>query len=145
MNEELHSTNQELQATNDEMYRLTAELHRANAFLNSILRGLRDGVIVVDSNFSILQWNYRSEDLWGLRAKEVQGQSLLNLDIGLPVEPLQKPLRTCLAGETDRQEIKLKARNRRGKAIECLVTCTPLLDLHKQSQGVILVVEECEP
>ena len=142
MNEELHSSNEELQATNNELYQLTTELHLANAFLNSILTGLRDGVIVVDSNFSILQWNYRSEDLWGLRAKEVQGQSLFNLDIGLPVEQLKEPLRTCLAGETNRQEIKLKARNRRGKAIECLVTCTPLLGLHQEHQGVILMVEE---
>jgi two-component system CheB/CheR fusion protein len=82
--------------------------------------------------------------LWGLRADEVQGRSLLGLDIGLPVDQLRDPIRACLAGETDRKSLKLKALNRRGKTIECWVTFTPLLGYQKELQGVILLTEEVE-
>jgi two-component system CheB/CheR fusion protein len=36
------------------------------------------------------------------------------------------------------------ATNRRGKAIKCRVSCSPLLAHNKQRQGVILLMEEEE-
>src|SRR5437667_180926 len=85
MNEELQSTNEELNTINEELRERTDELNRSNAFLNSILSSLRGGVVVVDRNNNVLIWNYMAEDLWGLRAEEIKGQSLMDLDIGLPV------------------------------------------------------------
>ena len=61
---------------------------------------LRAGAVVVNSNLDVLMWNHRAEDLWGLRADEVQGKGLLNLDIGLPVAELRTVIRPCLAGES---------------------------------------------
>jgi two-component system CheB/CheR fusion protein len=142
MNEELQASNEEMQTTNEELHQITDELNHVNAFLNSILTGLRDGVIVVDNSFNILQWNYRSEDMWGLRNDEVQQQHLFDLDIGLPVDRLRESIRLILKGDTNQQSDTLKAINRRGKAIDCLVTSTPLLGPHKERQGVILVIEE---
>jgi two-component system CheB/CheR fusion protein len=82
--------------------------------------------------------------LWGLRSDEIQGQHFLNLDIGLPVEQLKQPIRNCLAGENDLQEIILNANNRRGKAIECKVSCKPLLGKEGEVRGVLLFMEEQE-
>jgi two-component system, chemotaxis family, CheB/CheR fusion protein len=144
MNEELQSTNEELQTMNEELRQLTEELNQTNAFLQSILTSLRAAVVVVDRSFSTLIWNHRAEDLWGLRSDEVQGQSFLNLDIGLPVEPLRAPVRACLAGEMDHQEVVLDATNRRGKAIQCRVACTPLTTSEGERWGVILLMEEVE-
>jgi two-component system CheB/CheR fusion protein len=87
-------------------------------------------------------WNLRAEDLWGLRADEVRGKGLLNLDIGLPVAELRTVIRSCLAGEAVRQEVVLDAVNRRGKKIKCRVTCSPLVAGSKQREGVILMMEE---
>jgi two-component system CheB/CheR fusion protein len=143
-NEELQSTNEELQIINEELRQRTEELNRANAFLQSILTSLRMAVVVVDRTFSTLIWNYRAEDLWGLRSDEVQGQSFLNLDIGLPVEPLRAPIRACLAGEVNHQEMTLDAISRRGRAIRCRVACTPFMSLEGARQGVILLMEEIE-
>jgi two-component system CheB/CheR fusion protein len=142
MNEELHSTNEELQTVNEELRTRTEELNHLNAFLESILSGLSVGAIVVNNNLDVLAWNHRSQDLWGLRAEEVQGKSLLNLDIGLPPAELRAVIRPCLSGEETRKEMLLDAVNRRGKKIQCRVTCTPLLAANQRRDGVILLMEE---
>jgi two-component system, chemotaxis family, CheB/CheR fusion protein len=142
MNEELQSTNEELQAINDELRDRTFELNQANAFLNSILTSLQAGVIVVDLRFKILSWNETAENLWGLRSEEVRGQSLFGLDIGLPVEQLREPIRNCLAGEFNRQEIVIEAINRRGRTIQCRISYNPLIGHERERQGVILLMEE---
>ncbi|MEM8829862.1 MAG: CheR family methyltransferase [Cyanobacteria bacterium P01_G01_bin.19] len=142
MNEELQSTNEELQTINDELRQRTTELDQANAFLNSILGSLRAGVVVVNTKFNILSWNDEAENMWGLRFDEVKGQSLLSLDIGLPVEQLREPIRNCLANNGDRQEMILEAINRRGRTIQCRLSFNPLVGLKKERQGVILLMEE---
>jgi len=80
-----------------------------------------------------------------LRAEEVQGTHFLNLEIGLPVEQLRSPIRACLGGEVESQEVLLAATNRRGKAVTCKVTCTPLINRDRQIQGAILLMEEIAP
>jgi two-component system CheB/CheR fusion protein len=141
MNEELQSTNEELQTVNEELRTRTEELNHANAFFASVLGSLPDGAVVVSRNLDVLSWNSRAEDLWGLRAAEVQGMSLLYLDIGLPVKELRDAIRPVLCGDAARKEVVLDAVNRRGKAIRCHVSCTPLLS-GKELQGVILLMSE---
>jgi two-component system CheB/CheR fusion protein len=142
MNEELQSTNEELQTVNEELRTRTDELNHSNVFLNSIFAGLRQGVAVLDQNQKILVWNHRSEDLWGLKGDEVYKQSFFGLDIGLPVDQLKGPVRSCQAGDGDYQEVVLEATNRRGKPIQCRVSCSPLVNSDKDRAGVILMMEE---
>ncbi len=141
MNEELQSTNEELETLNQELRRRSEELKRVNTFLESILGSLRGGVAVVDPDLLIQVWNRNAEDLWGLRSDEVRGRNLLNLDIGLPVVRLKPVLLTCLSGEIPYQEVMLEAVNRRGKAITCRVTATPMND-GTGITGVILMMED---
>jgi len=103
---------------------------------------MQSGVVVLDANLAVQIWNRKAEDLWGLRADEVRGQNFLNLDIGLPVEQLRTPLRECVAGNSGPHELKLEARNRRGKAFRCPVVCFPLAAPDNQPHGVILLMEE---
>jgi len=142
MNEELQSGNEELQTINDELRERTDQLNQSKSFLESIMASLYVAAVVVDPNFSILMWNREATDLWGLREDEVQGQSLLSLDIGLPVEQLRNPVRAVLNGRSEFQEVLLEATNRRGRAIQCRVTGTPLLGEDKSIRGVILLIEE---
>src|SRR5215475_2538426 len=141
-NEELQSTNEELETTNTELRVRSDELNTANAFFGSILTGLEVAVVVVDPKLQVLAWNHRAEDLWGLRASEVQGRHLMNLDIGLPVEQLRQPIRAVLAGETERAELTLECQNRRGKTIRCPIRCTPLTSGTGGMLGAILLMEE---
>ncbi|GFE70590.1 CheR family methyltransferase [Chroococcus sp. FPU101] len=141
INEELQSSNEELQTLNEELHRRTTELNSANSFLSSILGSMQGGVIVIDQDLRILIWNDKAEDLWGLRGDEVQGTYFLNLDIGLSVDPILPLIRNCLAAN-EPTEVILDAVNRRGKAIQCRVNFTPLIDNRQTIQGVILLMEE---
>jgi two-component system, chemotaxis family, CheB/CheR fusion protein len=127
MNEELQSTNEELEAINDMINLRTAELNAANAFLQSVLASLDAGVVVVDREQVVTAWNDGAAELWGVRAEEVRGHHFMNVDIGLPVEQLRQPIRDILAGAST-ANLTLPATNRRGRAVECAVTVTPLLN-----------------
>ncbi len=144
MNEELQSSNEELQTLNEELRLRSNELNEVNVYLESILTSLSGGVVVVDRDLQVQIWNYRAEDLWGLRTEEVQEQHFLNLDIGLPVEQLLQPIRTCLLGQASKVEVTLEATNRRGKSVNCSVTCTPMLTKTREIRGVIMLMEATE-
>jgi len=139
MNEELQSTNEELHTINDELRQRSEDLNQANAFMNSILVSLRTGVVVVDGDSRVQAWNRQAEDMWGLREDEVRGKTLLNLDIGLPVDKLAQPLRECLNGE--QRHLTLDATNRRGKKIKCRISCSTLKGAADENRGVILLLE----
>jgi two-component system CheB/CheR fusion protein len=142
MNEQLQAGNEEMQAGNVALHHRTSELNQANAFLESILSSLLHVAVVLDRDFNILMWNQRATDLWGLRADEVRGRSLLGLDIGLPVEHLRSPVRSLLNGDRSEGTVILDAVTRRGKGIQCRITCTPLNGLAAGIDGVILLMEE---
>jgi two-component system CheB/CheR fusion protein len=142
MNEEMQSTNEELQTINDELRVRTDDLNHSNAFLQSVLAGLRGGVVVVDTKLDIIVWNPGAEELWGLRSAEVKGHSLFSLDIGLPVRRLRNPIQTCIAEGTEPQELILDAVNRRGRNIKCRVAINPLTNPQGQREGAIIVTEE---
>ena len=141
MNEEIQVSNQELQSINEELRQRSAEFNQANIFLESILTSFRGGVVVVDGEARILIWNRQAEEFWGLRSDEAKGKFFLLLDIGLPMETLRQPLRRCLSGEADAQEITVDAVNRRGKPMTCKVLCTPLLQNDRAQSGAIIVME----
>ena len=148
-NEELQSTNEELETTNEEMETLnrelssrSGELNALNTYLESILASLDVGVVVLNRDLMVRVWNLKAEDLWGLRADEVQGQAFLNLDLGLPVVQVKPLLLACLNKDTSRHSLILDAVNRRGKPIQCRVTCAPLVDKQEETLGAILLMEE---
>jgi two-component system CheB/CheR fusion protein len=140
MNQEMQATNEELQTINDELGQRTIELNQLNAFLESIWAGLDGAVTVLDPDLRVLVWNHGSEELWGVRQEEVQGQHFLNLDIGLPIDQVLPALRAAMSGENGTQSTVIQATNRRGRAVICRVTCSPLLDSDKTLRGVIMVV-----
>jgi two-component system CheB/CheR fusion protein len=145
MNEELHSTNEEIETSNEELHHRTDELNDISAFLESILTALRVGIVALDKNFTVGAWNYASEDMWGLRADEVQTQPFFSLDIGLPVDQLGTLIRSTLSGDGGAPSvITVDARNRRGKAIRCRVTASPRRGSGGERRGVILMMENLE-
>lgn len=144
MNEELQSSNEELQSINAELRLRSEELNQANGFLEAIFNSLVGGVAVLNRELIIQIWNEKNEDLWGLRSEEVLGQHFMNLDIGLPVEQLRQPIRRCLTGDTKIVEVSVASVNRRGKSIQCKVTCTSLVSKLNEVRGIIIAIEEIE-
>ena len=143
MNEELQSTNEELYAVNDEVNRRSEEINQLNALLESVFASLRGAVVVVDPAMEVLVWSHRAEDLWGLRAEEVEGGHFLNLDIGLPVDQLRPLIKQALNDGKEPQTTTVDARNRRGRDIKCRVTSTQLRGPGDEyPRGVILLIED---
>jgi two-component system CheB/CheR fusion protein len=141
MNEELQATNEELETTNDELQIRTEEFNHTNVFLRTVLSSLRVGVAVLNQRFEILAWNAMSEDLWGLRAEEVQGQSIFNLDIGLPLDRLRGDIKAALQSKKSDAETVVDAVTRRGRSIKCRVSYKPFAASAEES-GVIMMMEE---
>jgi two-component system CheB/CheR fusion protein len=97
---------------------------------------------VLDRDLRVQIWNHKTEDYWGVNANETLGQHFLNLDIGLPVEQLRLCIRNCLQGISDPvNEVTLAAIDRRGRSLQCHVSCTPLMGDKQDVQGVILLME----
>ena len=143
MNEELQSSNEELETMNEELRLRTGELSRANLLVESMLASLGVGVAVVDRELRIQMWNDRAKDLWGVDLAEVRGQHFLNLDIGLPVEDLRDAVRAGVAG-TISADLRIRARDRRGREIVCKIRTAPLADLRGEVAGAIIVMESEE-
>jgi PAS domain S-box-containing protein len=138
--EELQSTNEELQTVNQELHERTAELGDTNSFMSSILGSVRVGVVVLDENLRVQVWSPRAQDLWGLRADEVVVQSLMSLEIGLPLDPVRELIRRTLPREHGHEVIEVDAANRRGRGIQVRITCSRLQP--EGGNGVILLMED---
>jgi two-component system CheB/CheR fusion protein len=140
LNEELQSTNEELETLNDELRLRTDDLNAVNAFLDAILTGLHSGVAVLDHELRVRAWNVAAEDLWGLRSDEAEGEHFLNLDIGLPLNELSKPLRSALTDGSEPTDLTVDALNRRGKQIQLAVRIAPMALV--QERGVIVLMQD---
>jgi two-component system CheB/CheR fusion protein len=142
MNEELQSTNDELQTINDELRRRTDDLDQTNDFLGAVLRSLGSAVIVLTDDLRVEVWSPGAQDMWGLRADEAEGKSLLTLDIGLPAEVLAPHLRRVLGQDSDgTARLELAAVNRRGKTVDLRIAACPLRTEEGAASGVILVID----
>jgi two-component system CheB/CheR fusion protein len=89
-------------------------------------------------------WNAEAAELWGVRAEEVAGSHVLNLDIGLPLAQIRDPLRRTLAGDAV-DPIVVDAVNRRGRSFHCRVTFAPRRGSRGgDPRGVIMLMEESD-
>jgi two-component system, chemotaxis family, CheB/CheR fusion protein len=155
-NEELQSTNEELETMNEELQSMNDELHysnqalrerqddvdRLNQFMNSVLSSMRSGIVVVDSEMTVLAWNSMAEDLWGIRTDEALGAHLMNLDFGLPVEQLRQPIRSQLnESGSEPNTLLLDAVNRRGRSVQVRITITSLHDHGFPSPSAVIAME----
>lgn len=145
MNDELHSTNDELERVNDQQRARSDELDRLNLFLEGILRHIGQGVAVVDRDLVIQLWNSTATELWGLRTDEVAGRPLMELDTGLPVAELSKPIARALGPEREESSVTLDAVNRRGRSFECAITTLPLVTPKGETYGAIVLMSEAGP
>jgi two-component system, chemotaxis family, CheB/CheR fusion protein len=142
MNQEPQSTNDELQTINEGLRRRTGDLDRSNGFLATVLRSLGSAVIVLTDDLRVEAWSPGAEDMWGLRADEAEGKSLLTLDIGLPAEVLAPHLRRLLGQGTEgTASLQLAAVNRRGKMVDLRIAACPLRAGDSAASGVILAID----
>jgi two-component system, chemotaxis family, CheB/CheR fusion protein len=162
-NEELETTNEELQSTNEELETINEEARSSNeemesaneelriqaqqavsykGYLESVLRSMNIGVVVIDENHIIQSWNRWSENAWGLRAEEVVGASFEALDIGLPVHLLRDSLMAVQSKREPAAEKALEGVDRRGRPILCRVRVAPLFSEETEAAGMVIAFED---
>jgi two-component system CheB/CheR fusion protein len=161
-NEELETTNEELQSTNEELETLNEEARSSNEemesvneelriqaeqasgyriHLESVLRAMNGGIVVMDLSHVIQSWNRWSENAWGLRAEAVIGTNFDALDIGLPVRQLHDKLALVQSGRQEQADQLLEGVDRRGHVIVCRVHMSGLLDENGRLHGTVLVFQ----
>lgn len=140
-NQELQSGNEELETMNEEMRARTGELDEARTFLDGVLYSVASGVVVLDRDLLVRSWNKGAEELWGLRADEVQHQSFFNLVLELPTAEVRGLVQECLATGQRTGPVRLPAINRVGRSITCTLTCSPLKS-NGAGEGAVLLMEE---
>lgn len=155
-NEELQSTNEELETINEESRSSNEEMESANeelriqaqqavsykTYLESVLRSMNIGVVVMDDKHIIQSWNRWSENAWGLRAEEVIGTSFEALDIGLPVHLMRDSMIAVQAGREPVSEQVLEGVDRRGRTILCRVRVAPLAREEDGAEGLVIAFED---
>jgi two-component system CheB/CheR fusion protein len=142
MNEELQSTNDELHAINETLRERSAELDEARSFLNSLVNSIAMGMIVVDREMRVVEWNRGCEELWGLRAEETLGALLTGLDFGLPIAELKSLIGNAFVDPEATDETRVDAVNRRGRRVDLRVTCTSFRSAGGSISGALLLMEE---
>jgi two-component system CheB/CheR fusion protein len=138
-NEELQSGNEELETMNEEMRIRSDELDEARSFLEGILSSIVAGVVVLDADLRVRSWSRGAEQLWGLRAGEVQQLGFFALDFGLPTARLREVVQTCRDTGRRTGPVDIEAVNRIGRPIVCSITCAPL---EGNREGLVLLMEE---
>lgn len=162
-NEELETTNEELQSTNEELETLNEEARSSNEemesvneelriqaeqagiyrnYVESALRAMNGGIIVLDQQSMIRSWNRWSETTWGRRAEEVIGTRFEQLDIGLPIHRLREGISAVHTGRAENVDIVLEGVDRRGRAILCRVRMSQHVDDDGHQQGLVLVFQD---
>ena len=138
-NEEMQSGNEELETMNEEMQVRTRELDGARAFLEGVLASVAAAVVVLGHQNRVQAWNSSAEDMWGLRAAEVQDEPFFSLEFGLPVTQLRDLVERCVRERRRTGPVEVPAVNRRGRSLRCRVICSPLDGV---TDGVVLLMEE---
>ena len=162
-NEELETTNEELQSTNEELETLNEEARSSNEemesvneelriqaeqagvyriYLDSTLRAMNGGIVVLDQNHVIRSWNRWSENTWGVRAEEATGTRFELLDIGLPTEKLRDAIAAVQLAREEYVDTTLEGVDRRGRRILCRIRVSLLADDDGAAHGLVLMFQD---
>lgn len=162
-NEELETTNEELQSTNEELETLNEEARSSNEemesvneelriqaeqasvyriYLESTLRAMAGGIVVLDEAHAIRSWNRWSENTWGVRAEEALGTKFEGLDIGLPIRKLRDAIADVELARAEYVDKRLAGVDRRGRQILCRIRVSPLMDDDGGAHGLVLIFQD---
>jgi two-component system CheB/CheR fusion protein len=140
INEESRSSNEEMESVNEELRIQASEATNYRDYLESVLRSLNVGVVVLDDRFRVASWNRWNENVWGLRSEEVVGTEFGALSIGIPLQLLRDGLNGVQIGERSQHEQVLEGIDRRGRKIIVQVRVVRLNS--ERNSGLVLAFED---
>jgi two-component system, chemotaxis family, CheB/CheR fusion protein len=131
-----------MESANEELRIQAQQAVSYKTYLESVLRSMNIGVVVIDDKHIVQSWNRWSENAWGLRAEEVIGTSFDALDIGFPVHLLRDGLMAVQSGREPVAEQVLEGVDRRGRSILCRVRIAPLSSDDRETVGMVIAFED---
>lgn len=142
LNEEARSSNEEMESINEELRVQADQASSYRLYLESVLRSMNGGIIVLNQAREIRSWNRWMEKTWGLRNEEVVGVNIDKLEIGLPVDVLFDGIAEVESGRVDQVEKVLEGVDRRGRRIVCRVVISGLLSESSDHLGCVLLFQD---
>jgi two-component system CheB/CheR fusion protein len=165
-NEELETTNEELRSSNDELestnidLKTTTEavetlnetlvgsnrdLQRYSALHRQVMDNFPAAIVVLNSRLLVTEWNNAASTMWGLSEDEVVGESFFGLELGLPLEALQAPVRACRAEGAQPVSLDLAAVDQSGGNFMCWVRVLPIGAGRELSAMLVMEAHEDGP
>ena len=83
-------------------------------------------IVLLNSHLLVEDWNSVATRMWGLEQDEVQGEPFFGLVLGLPLEPLQGPVRASPRPGAQPATLELTAVDPSGGSFTCRVTVVPI-------------------
>lgn len=142
LNEEARSSNEEMESINEELRVQADQAASYRLYLESVLRSMNGGIIVLNQAREIRSWNRWMEKTWGLRNEEVVGINIDRIEIGLPVDVLFDGIAEVESGRAEQVEKVLEGRDRRGRPIVCRIVVSGLLSENSEHLGCVLLFQD---
>jgi two-component system CheB/CheR fusion protein len=157
-NEELRSSNDELESTNIDLKTTTEAVENLNTTLVDANRDLQHysalhqqvmdnfpaAIVVLNSRLLVTEWNHAAATMWGLNEDEVLDEPFFGLELGLPLESLQVPVRACRAEGAQPASLDLAAVDRSGRSFTCHVRVLPIGAGRERSAMLVMEAPEDE-
>jgi two-component system, chemotaxis family, CheB/CheR fusion protein len=174
-NEELQSANEELETTNEELRSSNEELEQANIDLKStteavehlnttlvdanrelirfsglhrqVMDNFPAAIVVLNSHLLVEEWNHAATALWGLTEPQVAGEPFFGLDMGLPLERLQDPVRATRQPGATPAMLEVMATDTNGEAFTCRVKVLPVSGGQPETAAMLIMedMREIDP
>jgi two-component system CheB/CheR fusion protein len=145
-NEQLHATNEALKSTTVAVERLNTTLVDANVALRrfsslhrQVMDHLPSAVVVLNAQLLVEEWNLAATELWGLEEEAVVGEPFFGLDFGLPLPPLQEPVRACRHAGAVPSSVDIRATDREGRSFTCRVRVMPIAGEEPETSAMLVM------
>jgi two-component system CheB/CheR fusion protein len=147
-NEELESSNLDLKATTDAVEHLNTTLVGANRELmrfsglhREVMDNFPAAIVVLDSRLLIEEWNAAAANLLGLNESQVAGEPFFGLQVGLPLELLQEPVRACRLPGATPVTVEVAALTAAAEQFPCRVQVLPMSGGQPKT-AVMMIIED---
>jgi two-component system CheB/CheR fusion protein len=100
---------------------------------------LPSAVVVLNAQLLVEEWNLAATELWGLEEEAVVGEPFFGLDVGLPLPPLQEPVRACRHAGAVPSSVDIRATDREGRSFTCRVRVMPIAGEEPETSAMLVM------
>ena len=126
----------------EELARLGQEAQVREAFIRNVVESIQDGIIVLDRQGRITEWNRAMEEGYRIPAAEVRGQSILEVFPSLRAEGFEGSLGRILEENEEVTLERCEHETRHRRRVTMNIKGSPLRTLTGEVIGAVLALED---